>query len=85
MIMKKPFWPCPGTTVGLLCIALVLFFSAPGGCKSRVVYLPESEKVHAIKKGDPSPIDGYVISKGTLLKLYKAAKAEEVKRLETED
>lgn len=55
--------------VALACVLL--------GCgKPEVVYLPDSEKVHAIKKGEPSPIDGYVLPSGLLFKLYRDARIE---------
>jgi hypothetical protein len=55
----------------LLLCAIVLPCS---GCPQKVVYLPDSEKVYRVKAGDPSPISGYVLSEGTLLRLYKAAR-----------
>lgn len=47
------------------------------GCQSQVVYLPDSEQVYRIHRGEPSPIDGYVLPPGTLLRLYRARVEQE--------
>lgn len=64
-------------TVRWIVMALVLTCVLVGCGKPEVVYLPDSEKVHAIKKGEPSPIDGYVLPSGLLFKLYREARTEE--------
>jgi len=55
-----------------------------GACKPKVVYIPgdneTSKVVYFIKEGDPSPIDGIVISKAKFYRLCKRAKTDTVER-----
>ena len=60
-------------------VAILLLVTAVG-CRPRVIYIPgddESSKVvYFVKKGDPCPIEGIVLSKAKFYRLAKRAKTE---------
>ena len=69
-------------TLGVVFICLLL---GAGCMDAQVKYLPSDEKVYCVPKDTlidrggsvlMAPWDGYLISDGLLLKLYKAAKQE---------
>jgi len=63
--------------IGVVLIGLAL---VTVGCRPSVVYIPgddESSKVvYFVKKDDPCPINGIVLSKAKFLRLCKRAKTE---------
>ena len=48
----------------------------PTGCARDVTYLRESEKVIHLKKGDPAPHDGWLLSDDHLAELYDLLEGE---------
>ena len=62
----------------VVCCLLVALTLCLSGCEcNRVEYLSDSERVYPVRAGEPSPIDGYVLSEGYLVRLYEALKTTE--------
>jgi len=62
---SQRLWPLAIVTLSLVFLT---------GCSPRVQYVPEGTAPERLKEGDPAPFTGWLITDGTLIRLYRLAR-----------